>query len=164
MDPFSAEGGQSSLMSHSIHDALLWRRRSNHIPELAPIHNAFHQGQYAHVISLATSLSSSLSPSNTIPVSILKFRAQVALGEHDAVLSSQEVRSSSSVDYEAVKVLAQYAKTGGDVKAGDAAMSLVQREGDNASVQVCCGTVLAGVGRYQEAVELLGRHQGSLDA
>ena len=134
------------------------------IPELAPIHNAFHQGQYAHVISLATSLSSSLSPSNTIPVSILKFRAQVALGEHDAVLSSQEVRSSSSVDYETVKVLAQYAKTGGDVKAGDAAMSLVQREGDNASVQVCCGTVLAGVGRYQEAVELLGRHQGSLDA
>jgi len=80
------------------------------------------------------------------------------------VLASQEVRGASSVDYEAVKVLAQYAKSGGDSKAGDAAMSLVQREGDNASVQVCCGTVLAGVGRYQEAVELLGRHQGSLDA
>lgn len=80
------------------------------------------------------------------------------------MLASQEVRGASSVDYEAVKVLAQYAKSGGDPKAGDAAMSLVQREGDNVSVQVCCGTVLAGVGRYQEAVELLGGHQGNLDA
>jgi len=131
-------------------------------PELSPIHNAFHQGQYAHVLSLASDLSSTLTPSNALPLSILKYRAQIALGEYDAVLSAPEISSAKDADMQAVKVLATYAK-GGD-EDGDHAADLAGSEGDNATVQVCCGTVLAGTGRYKEAVELLGRHQGSLDA
>jgi len=137
-------------------------------PELAPLHNAFHQGQYSHVLSLYGSRASTFSSSNTRPALILQYRAQIALSEHDKVLSDPDVRKASSPDYEAVRILAQYAKSrgseAGDGKARDAASALAQKEGDNAGVQVCCGTVLAGVGAYQESVELLSRHQGSLDA
>jgi len=31
-------------------------------------------------------------------------------------------------------------------------------------VQLCCGTVLANAGAYDEALALLAKHQGSLDA
>jgi coatomer protein complex subunit epsilon len=80
------------------------------------------------------------------------------------VLSSTDVRNASSPDAQAVKLLAQYGKSGGDEKAKEAAVALAKKEPENASVLVCCGTVLAGSGAYQEAVEVLGRHQGSLDA
>ena len=44
------------------------------------------------------------------------------------------------------------------------AEQLAQAEGDNAAVQICCGTVLARGGKVEEALTLLGKHQGSLDA
>lgn len=66
-----------------------------------------------------------------------------------------------------MKALAQYVK-GGSGSDKEGAVGLAQRlaegEGENGSVQVCCGTVLQGEGRSEEALGLLGKHQGSLEA
>ncbi|KAI1332676.1 coatomer epsilon subunit-domain-containing protein [Xylariaceae sp. FL0255] len=135
MDPYSAEG------------------------ELINIHNHFHQGQYQEVIDFDTS---SLSPENDVPVRVLISRARIALGQADEVLS--EVKSESSQpEFAAVAALANSAlgNTDDAVKAIEA---LVESAGDNQVVQVLGGTVLQAAGKSKEALALLSRHSGSLDA
>jgi len=44
------------------------------------------------------------------------------------------------------------------------AESLAEKNGDNLSVQLLCGTVLADAEKHEQALALLSRHQGSLDA
>ncbi|KAF2462223.1 putative coatomer subunit epsilon [Lineolata rhizophorae] len=137
MDPYSAEG------------------------ELVNIHNAFHQGQYSAVLEFDTS---SFSDSNQLPARVLKLRAQLALKQYDGVLAAVSKEASSVPDLAAVKTLAEHLKAPADEAPVEAAAKLADKEGDNLSVQLCCGTVLAGVGRAEEALALLSKHQGSLDA
>ncbi|KAL4940679.1 hypothetical protein BDV06DRAFT_213252 [Aspergillus oleicola] len=135
MDPFSAEG------------------------ELIDIHNAFHQGQYQSVISFNTS---SFSPENALPARILQLRAQLALEKTEDVLGDVEGETETP-DLAAVKALALYVK--GDVDgAAQLAGDLAENYEDNAAVQVLAGTVLQGTGKSEEALALLGKHQGSLEA
>lgn len=81
------------------------------------------------------------------------------------MLSDIEADSNGSKpDLAAVKALAQY--VAGDTEGAETlALELVEKEGENnASVQVCGGIVLQGVGRSEEALGVLSKHQGSLDA
>lgn len=137
MDPYSTEG------------------------ELVNIHNAFHAGQYDKVVSFDTSAFSS---SNELPARVLKLRAKLALGQFSDVLS--EVKGQNSVpDLAAVKALAEYSQDPWDSdEAVQAAQALAQEQGDNLTVQLLCGTVLANAGLSEEALALLAKHQGSLDA
>ncbi|PGH14583.1 hypothetical protein AJ79_02918 [Helicocarpus griseus UAMH5409] len=134
MDPFSAEG------------------------ELLNIHNAFHQGQYQVVVDFDTS---SFSPENTLTARILKLRAKIALGQTEEVIA--DVEGEDVPDLAAIKVLAQ--NTGGD-EAGalKGAESLAAKESENATVQVLVGTVLQAQGKSEEALALLAKHQGNLEA
>ncbi|EEH21329.1 hypothetical protein PABG_03560 [Paracoccidioides brasiliensis Pb03] len=135
MDPFSAEG------------------------ELLNIHNAFHQGQYQEVIDFD---SSTFSPENTLTARVLKLRAKIALGQTDDVLA--EVEGEEDVpDLAAVKVLAL--QTAGD-EAGalKGAEELVAKNSENATTQVLIGTVLQAQGKSEEALSLLSKHQGNLEA
>ncbi|KAL4958755.1 putative Coatomer subunit epsilon [Aspergillus stella-maris] len=135
MDPFSAEG------------------------ELINIHNAFHQGQYQSVVDFNTS---SFSPENALPARILQLRAQLALGNTNEVLGDVEGEEDTP-DLAAVKALALYVK--GDVDgASQLAEDLAANFDDTATVQVLAGTVLQGAGKSEEALALLGKHQGSLEA
>lgn len=133
MDPYSAEG------------------------ELINMHNAFHQGQYAQVVAYDTS---ALSPENHLPARILRLRAQVALGQADDVL--KEVAKEGETEYLAVGALANFSKGKRD-EAVKAVEELAESdEGqDNGVVQVLGGTVLAAAGKSEEALQLLGRHQGN---
>ncbi|KAL3491778.1 coatomer epsilon subunit-domain-containing protein [Aspergillus germanicus] len=135
MDPFSAEG------------------------ELINIHNAFLQGQYQEVIDFNTS---SFSPENSLPARILQLRSRIAVGETDQVLADVEGEEETP-ELAAVKALAQY--TAGDA---DGALQLVQdlveNYPDNASVQVLGGTVLQALGKSEEALAVLTKHQGNLEA
>ncbi|KAL3452290.1 coatomer epsilon subunit-domain-containing protein [Aspergillus insuetus] len=135
MDPFSAEG------------------------ELINIHNAFLQGQYQEVIDFNTS---SFSPENSLPARILQLRSRIALGETDQVLADVEGEEETP-ELATVKALAQY--TAGDA---DGALQLVQdlveNYPDNASVQVLGGTVLQALGKSEEALAVLTKHQGNLEA
>ncbi|PYH48394.1 putative Coatomer subunit epsilon [Aspergillus saccharolyticus JOP 1030-1] len=135
MDPFSAEG------------------------ELINIHNAFHQGQYPAVIEFDTS---ALSPENQLPARILQLRAQIALGQSDAVLADV-AGEEDTPDLAAVKALAQH--TAGDANSAyTLAQELAENYPDNSSVQVLAGTVLQAQGHSEEALALLTKHQGNLEA
>lgn len=136
MDPYSAEG------------------------ELINIHNAFHQGQHREVLDFDVS---SLSSDNALPARVLQLRARLALGQADDVLA--DVQGETAPELVAVGALAEQALGNTDkavaaieglAKDGDAA-------GDNATVQVLGGTVLAAAGKAEEALALLGRHQGSCE-
>lgn len=129
-------------------------------PELINIHNAFHQGQYQSVIDFNTS---SFSPENALPARILQLRAQIALGQTNDVLADIESEVEGSPDLAAIKALAQYASGKAD-QALSLAQDLAENYPDNANVQALAGTVLQGAGKSEEALSLLGKHQGSLEA
>ncbi|KAH8911001.1 hypothetical protein BR93DRAFT_304208 [Coniochaeta sp. PMI_546] len=136
MDPYSAEG------------------------ELINIHNAFHQGQYDQVVDYDTS---SLSPENHLPARILQLRARIALGQADDVID--DISGEGETEYAAVGAFAEFAR-GNKEKAVKTVEELAESdEGqDNGVVQVLGGTVLAAAGKSEEALQLLGRHQGNLEA
>ncbi|KAA8651787.1 putative Coatomer subunit epsilon [Aspergillus tanneri] len=135
MDPFSAEG------------------------ELVNIHNAFHQGQYQTVIDFDTS---ALSSENHLPARVLQLRSKIALSQTDQVLADVHGEDETP-ELAAVKALAQH--TAGD---SDSALKttqeLAENYPDNGSVQVLCGTLLQAQGKSDEALALLTKHQGNLEA
>lgn len=151
MDPFSAEGGQSPPKSCN--------QELTSLTELLNIHNAFHQGQYQDVVDFDRS---SLSPGNAIPARVLQLRAQIASGQAEQVVASVE-NEANAPDFVAVKAFAQYA-TGNASAATSAVEKLVESASENATVQVLGGTVLQAVGKTEEALALLTKHQGSLEA
>lgn len=150
MDPFSAEGG-----THHPHPGQI----NTNNPELINIHSAFHQGQYPQVLDFDTT---ALSPENQLPAQILKLRARIALNQATDAIAEAD-NDPSNTDLAAVKALAQYAAGNADA-ALELAAQLAGKEPDNATVQVLCGTVLFASGRGEEALQLLGRHQGDLEA
>ncbi|KAB5577667.1 coatomer epsilon subunit [Coniochaeta sp. 2T2.1] len=136
MDPYSAEG------------------------ELINIHNAFHQGQYDQVVDYDTS---SLSPENHLPARILQLRARVALGQADDVID--DIAGEGETEYAAVAALAEFARGNKEAAVKTVEQLAESDEGqDNGVVQVLGGTVLAAAGKSEEALQLLGRHQGNLEA
>jgi coatomer protein complex subunit epsilon len=138
MDPFSSEG------------------------ELVNIHTAFIQGQYQAVLDDFD--ASDFSDSNKLPIQILRYRAQCALGQYDQVLSAiSDSDAKRTPDLAAVKLLAAYSHNPNDELISDAE-TLASTSGDNLTVQLLIGTLLARAGKPDQAVALLSKHQGSLDA
>ncbi|KAI0509392.1 coatomer epsilon subunit-domain-containing protein [Xylaria bambusicola] len=135
MDPYSAEG------------------------ELINIHNYFHQGQYQEVVDFDTS---SLSAENEVPARVLIQRARIALGQAKEVLADVKGETSEP-EFAAVAALAQSA-LGKTEEAAQAIEKLAQSESDNQTVQVLGGIVLQAAGKSDEALALLSKHSGSLDA
>jgi coatomer subunit epsilon len=133
MDPFSGEG------------------------ELLNITTAFHNHAYQTVLEFDTS---ALSASNKSAAQILKYRAQIALGQTSSVISS--LKNAKDPASKSIVALAQHAS--GDFKGLDTATSLAESEAEDATVQICAGAVLASAGEYATAIDLLQKHQGSLEA
>ncbi|KAK4546956.1 hypothetical protein LTR36_001688 [Oleoguttula mirabilis] len=140
MDPFSAEG------------------------ELVNIHTAFTQGQYQAVVNDYT--TSDFSSTNTLPVQIIQYRAQCALGQYDEVIGAiSDSDARRTPDLAAVRTYARYLqRPREEAPAVQEAERLAESEGDNLSVQLLCGTVFARAGKEEQALQLLSQHQGSLDA
>ncbi len=135
------------------------RPSTNHSLELLNIHNAFHQGQYQTVIDFDTS---SLSSENKTPARVLQLRAQIAIGEAKDVLASIG-KEGNAPDFAAVKLFAQYS-LGSTSNAVSEIESLIEAESENTTVQLLGGTVLQAAGKTEEALSLLSKHQGSLEA
>jgi len=161
------------LATLSKHGPILLRRRQaplhslqpipfpNHPPtELLNIHSAFHQGQFASVVSYDTT---PLSPANQLRAHILQLRAQIELGNTQQVLDELE-HEAPTPDTLAVRALAQYTQDPEDGAVREDVLALAQEHGDNATVQVLCGTVLSNLGLKEEALAVLAKHTGSLDA
>jgi coatomer subunit epsilon len=154
MDPFSGEGGKVLLMRHPRHPRIILLIAST---ELLAISTAFFSQAYSAVIEFDTSV---LSPQNRVQAQYLKYRAQIALHQGQTVLSS--LASAKDPPSKAIRILAQHSLN--DASAVDSAASLAEAEGEDATVQICCGTVLAASGHSSEAASLLSKHQGNLEA
>ena len=129
------------------------------IAELLNIHNAFYQGQYETVVDFDIS---SLSSENKIPARTLQLRAQIASGQAKEVLANVKQEGHAS-EFVAVRALAQYST--GDVSGAVSEVErLVDSQSENPTVQVLGGIVLQGAGKTEEALSLLGKHQGSFEA
>ncbi|KAF2659795.1 hypothetical protein K491DRAFT_712335 [Lophiostoma macrostomum CBS 122681] len=125
--------------------------------ELINIHTAFHAGAYQQVLDFDTS---SFSPSNALPTRILKLRSQIALGQSKAVASS--LSSEKTPDLVAIRLLADF-ESGKDVSAELG--RLVEQHGQaNLTVQLVGGVVFERQGETERALEVLSKHEGSLDA
>ena len=156
MDPYSPEGGECSLFLHSSYFPNI-NIPLTCIPELINIHSAFHAGAYQQVLDFDTS---SFSSSNALPVRVLKLRSQIALGQAKDV--SAELASEKTPDLVAVKLLAD-SEQGSDVVSQ--AKKLAEQHGqENLTVQLCVGIILEKAGDTESALEILSKHQGSLDA
>jgi coatomer protein complex subunit epsilon len=130
---------------------------TNPTPELINIHTAFHAGAYQQVFDFDTS---SFSSSNALPVRVLQLRSQIALGQAKAV--STELASETTPDLVAVRLLANY-EQGKDVNA-ELKKLVEQRGQDNLTVQIMGAIILERAGETEDALALLSKHQGSLDA
>lgn len=131
MDPFSAEG------------------------ELLNLHNHFHQGQFQEAIDFDTS---ALSPENALPARVISLRAQIALGQAEDVLA--DVQGEDAVELKAVGALAVFVSEDED-RGVQMISKLAEDSSDNATVQVLGGTILQAAGKSEEALQLLGLHQGN---
>jgi coatomer protein complex subunit epsilon len=126
--------------------------------ELLNLHNAFHQGQYSAVLKQNTS---TLSSENTIAAKVFVYRARIASGQAEDVI--KETGSAAEPDLQAVKAFAEY--TAGNTSSAVTAIDgLVGSASDNGTVQVLGATVLHMDGRSDEALSLLSKHQGNLEA
>ena len=126
-------------------------------PELINIHTAFHAGAYQQVLDFDTS---PFSAPNQTPARILKLRSRIALGQAPAV--AKELASEKSPDLLAIRLLAEY-EQGKDVL--EQINKLVQQHGqENLTVQLVAGIILDRAGETEKAIEVLSKHQGSLDA
>lgn len=106
--------------------------------------------------------TSKLSSENVVPAQVLKLRAQIANGQVKAVLDKL-AEEADSPDYAAVKAFALYT-LGKTAEAQQEAERLAESSAENATVQVMSGTVLQAVGKSEEALTLLSKHQGNLEA
>ncbi|KAI9799753.1 MAG: hypothetical protein M1833_003872 [Piccolia ochrophora] len=131
-------------------------------PELANLSNAFHQGQYTSS-SLLSPDPSNLTSETRLPARILSLRARIASGQADEALSDLKGESSSSPELAAVKALAQYS-TGNTEEAVKTIEELASSASENATVQLLGGTILQVAGKSEEALALLSKHQGNLEA
>ncbi|KAJ4305835.1 hypothetical protein N0V90_001367 [Kalmusia sp. IMI 367209] len=129
----------------------------SHEGELLNIHTAFHAGAHQQVLDFDTS---PFSASNALPIRVLQLRSQIALGQAKEVASS--LAKETTPDLAAVRLLAEY-ETGKDVL--DEVKKLVEKDGqENLTVQLVAGIILERAGETEEALSVLSKHQGSLDA
>ena len=105
--------------------------------------------------------TSSLSADNKRNAQILKYRAQIALGQCSSVISS--LKQSQDAASRSIVALAQNS-SGNTSSALETALSLAESDGEDNVVQICAGTVLAAHQEYAKATDLLAKHQGSLEA
>lgn len=127
--------------------------------ELTNLHTAFHTSQHDAVISFD---ASSLSSTNQLSARLLQLRSKLALSQYDEVISDLE-GEDDEIDLAAVKAFAVYLRDHSDASIAEMER-LGAEKGGNGTVLLLVGTCLAREGRETEALGVLGRHEGSLDA
>ncbi|KAI9802694.1 MAG: hypothetical protein M1825_002716 [Sarcosagium campestre] len=128
-------------------------------PELANLQNAFHTGQYSTITAFDPSTLRDTSAQQA--ATILRLRARIAAGESSASLLDDAAKSldPSSHEFAAIKALATQDVAAVESLSNDASAS------ENATVQIVGGSVLAAAeGKSDEALALLAKHQGNLEA
>lgn len=97
-----------------------------------------------------------------MPARVLQLRAQVTNGQAEEVLADVEGEDEVP-DLAAVKAFALYS-TGQTDTAVSEVEELAAASAENMTVQILGGTVLQAAGKSEEALALLTKHSGSLEA
>lgn len=105
---------------------------------------------------------SSVSAENQLAARVLSLRAKIPLGQAEDVLA-ELADEDDTPELSAVAAFAQY-MAGDTSSASETVDQLVESASDNPVVQVLGGTVLHAVDRSEEALALLAKHQGNLEA
>lgn len=126
------------------------------ILELLNITTAFYTNAYQTVLDFDTS---ALFSSNQATAQTLKYRAQIALGDSSSVISELKPKATSG----SPSSLALLALAQNDVEVATE-LATDPSTAEDPTVQVCAGTVLASAAEYTTAIDLLSKHQGSLEA
>lgn len=157
MDPFSSEGGSlATFLSIRLNIELILLTQS---VELLTLQNAFHQGQFSTVIEHDIS---GVSAENKLAARVYVLRARIASGDAESVLAELEGEDGVP-DLAVVRALAEY-ESGDTTSAVEALETILSSASDNAIVQVVGATILHSEHRSDEALRLLGKHQGNLEA
>lgn len=106
--------------------------------------------------------TAALSSENQLPARVLKLRAQIAIGQTDEVIADVSGEEDTP-DLAAVKALAQQV-AGKTDEALQLAQDLAENYPENPTVEVLAGTVLQAQDHSEEAISLLSKHQGNLEA
>ena len=106
--------------------------------------------------------TSSLSTENKIPARVLQLRAQIANGQAQEVLASIK-KEGDAPDFAAVGALAK-CESGNISAAVPEVEKLAEKHPENATVQLLGGIVLQAASKTEEALSLLSKHEGNLEA
>ena len=101
---------------------------------------------------------STLSPENHPSANVLVLRAKIASGQAKEVLG--EVKDAEEPELKAVAALAA-SEAGKAEEAATSVEELAGEHGGNGTVQVLGGIVLFRAGKVEEALALLGKHEGN---
>lgn len=128
--------------------------------ELYSIQQAYYTGDYNQVLSLDIT---GYNERNKVAAQVLVERAKVRLGRAQEVVS--ELEGVDDVSLQAVKAYAQYTIGVGAKESGlEAVKQLVEKHGgENSVVQYLGGLVYVLEGQDDEALQLLEKHEGSLE-
>ena len=94
---------------------------------------------------------------------LYQFRARIELGQAAAVAAEMANAGTTGAGFEVVKAYAEY-RSGDKRKATAEINELIQGYADDNTVQVIGATVLYQEGQIDEALELLSKHENSLEA
>jgi coatomer protein complex subunit epsilon len=126
--------------------------------ELFVIQQAYYTGEYQQVISTDVSR---YSDEGKVKAQVLIYRAKIQVGKANEVIQELE-KKKGVVDFEIVKAYAEYQKNSKN-KALSTVEEIISKHKDNGTVQFIGGLVLISEGKYDEALQLLSNHEGSLE-
>ena len=106
--------------------------------------------------------TSKFSPDNKRAARVLQLRAQIALNQAQDVLKTVS-KEGDAPDFTAVSYFAQYS-IGQTSDALKGLEELSNAQSENSTVQILGGIVLQAQDRSEDAISLLSKHQGSLEA
>jgi hypothetical protein len=128
------------------------------VTELDQIRSYFYQGNYTAVLNEPIG---SLSRSDL--AQIYQYRSRIELGQASQVVEEMGQAGSTGGGFDAIKVFAEY-RSGDKQRAVEDMVELIQADPEDDVVQVIGATVLSLEGRTDEALELLSKHENSLEA
>jgi coatomer subunit epsilon len=94
---------------------------------------------------------------------LYKYRSRIELGQAAEVAAEMSEAGSTGAGFEAVKAYAEY-RVGEKHKAVEDISELIQEDSEDDTVQVIGATILYSEGRADEALDLLSKHENSLEA
>lgn len=127
------------------------------------IRNLFSLGNYQTVIKEVSSTKNIFSPEAKLEAQTYLYRSYIAQGKHNLVIN--DIGSSEEASLKAVKYLASFLSNKNKEEHVQNATALLEEGSNriNSVVQVMTATILAQVGRFDDALRALHSRQKKIE-